>query len=127
MIEIRTGLTQRLWEEALTAGGNDERTALALLQGAFLENAIRLALVERPSAQQADAVHALCRTAADRLGDAAAFYARDAARFADAQEQGARFATSVRNRLELTRPPSVEDDGDTITELDAAYGDASDV
>lgn len=129
MIEIRQGLTQRLWEEALTAGGNDERTALALLQGAFLEHAIRLAITEQASGHQAEAVHALLKHASDRLGDAATFYAQDPERFADAGEQAARFATSVRNRLELTRP-SERDDVDDLgddTVAERAYGDANDV
>jgi 4-alpha-glucanotransferase len=127
--------TQRILQEARTIAQGDARAVLALLQGCFLEEAIRVSIEEQPTERLLAAVHAFCSVAGHRLLDAATFYGRAQrsseerlrmflGRLHNAPDEAQRFAASVRNRLEtvgLTRTPS-----DDLAESDDAPGELSD-
>ena len=116
----------RLLQEAHRLMRGDARATLALLQGAYIEEAIRIAIEEQPTAQQLAAVHAFCSVAGHRLLDAAAAYARSLGRdedrrlaalgnVHDAQSEGERYAASLRRRFEtiaLTQTPADDEVAD---------------
>jgi hypothetical protein len=105
------GAASRIYEEAWTAARGDARTALALLQGCYVEMAMRLAQEEQPSGRQLETVSAFCRAAGTRLLESATTSVGTAP-----QLEGATFAMVLRNRFETagaTRRPDDDDlDGD---------------
>lgn len=120
MDEIPAGAVERVLQEARVAAGGDARGMLAVVQAAYLEQAIRIAISEQPSDRQLAAIHAFSSVAGRRILDAATQYgspngANDERRAVclgrvhNAQEEATRFAQLLRNRLEtieLTRTPS---------------------
>jgi hypothetical protein len=118
MDHVRPDAAAKLLQEARLLTGGDARATLALLQGCYVEEAIRVAIEEQPSGRQLAAVHAFCSVAGHRLIDAASSYGRGGASeerrlsvlgvLHDAQSEGARYAASLFRRFEttgLTRAP----------------------
>jgi hypothetical protein len=121
----------RAWQQlstmALSAARGDERTALAMLQGAYLEMASRLVVAEQPSDAWLDGIATFCQVAADRLGDAASYYVgatqgdelQRLGKLHGAQDEAARFAGQLRARFETfehTRSPERTDEQDALLE-----------
>jgi 4-alpha-glucanotransferase len=127
--------TQRILQEARAIAKGDARAVLALLQGCFLEEAIRISIEEQPTERQLAAMHAFCSVAGRRLLDAATFYGRARGsseeryrlflgRLHNAPDEAQRFAASVRNRFEtggLTGTPQSD-----LAESDDAPGELAD-
>jgi hypothetical protein len=129
---------QRILQEARRLARGDGRAVLALLQGCYLEEAIRVSIEEQGPERQLAAVQAFCATAGHRLLDAAAAYGRGQGspeerrvlhlgRLHNAQDEGQRFADSLRNRLEteaITRTPPEEPAEPAAGGLDELTDDA---
>jgi hypothetical protein len=122
----------RVSQVALEAARGDERTALALLQGCYVELASRLVVTEHASASWLDAISMFCQVASDRLSDEASYFVGATrstesdrlAKLAGAHEEATRIATQLRARFETfehTRTPSIVDSA--TDEQAAAYAD----
>ena len=135
---IASDALQRILQEARRLARGDARAVLAMLQGCYLEEAIRVSIEERGPEQQLAAVGAFCAAAGHRLIDAAASYGRGQGspeerrrlhlgRLHNAQDEGQRFAASLQHRLEtdaLTRTPPDEPAEPAADGLDELTDDA---
>lgn len=115
-MDVDPGAWHRVSQTALEVARGDERAALALLQGCYLEIASRLVVAEQASANWLEAIATFCQVASDRLGDEASYFvgatrAGEAERLGKLQgthEQATRFADHLRARFETfehTRSP----------------------
>jgi len=132
-LDVPERAVEHVAQEARVAARGDSRVMLSLLQGAYLEEAIRIAIAEQPSEKQLSSIHAFCTVAAKNLLDAAQSYAAAelatddrralaAGRVHDAQEEARRFALFLRRRFEtnpMTAAPDEVDTTDDIAALDA--------
>lgn len=110
-MEIDEREAQRILATVVSAGRGDAQAALALLQGAFVELAIRT-VQELPSEEWVDALAVYCETAMAKLKDARDFYTgARSSRFDDRQQRGAlsspqtegrRFAEQLYFRLQAS-------------------------
>lgn len=135
---ITPGATQRILQEARALAKGDARVVLALLQGCFFEEAIRIAIDEQPTGRQLAAVGAFAAVSGHRLLDAAtactnAQGASEEPRLAflgalhNATQEGARFAQSLLSRFETTVLTSNPTDDDGLDDaLDALPEDTAD-
>jgi hypothetical protein len=99
---------QRVLQEARMAASGESRDVLALLQAAYLEEVIRLAIAEQPSSRQLPTIEAFCVVAGQRLLDTARTYRRDDYVVHNAPEQARRFGSALRDSLDcndLTQRP----------------------
>ncbi len=123
----------RISQVVLDAAQGDERTALAMLQGCYLELASRVVVAEQASDRWLDGIATFCQVAADRLGDEASYFvgttrgdeAQRLGKLQGTHEEATRFATQLRHRFETfeqTRTPEptdqIELDPDAIPPLD---------
>ncbi len=119
----------RISQVVLETARGDERTALALLQGCYLELASRLVVAEQASTHWLDGIATFCQVAADRLGDEASYFvgatrgdeAQRLGKLQGAHEEATRFATQLRARFETfeqTRSPDAT--GEATDEHDDA-------
>lgn len=126
--DIAPDAWQQIYAVALSAARGDERTALSMLQGCYLEMASRLVISEQASDHWLDTIAMFCQVASDRLGDAASYYmgatqSDEEARLGKlhgAQHEAARFASQLRHRFETfpeTRTPDPTDEHDAIDAL----------
>ena len=110
-MKIVPGASQRICDQAEAAAHGDQRTALAMLLGAYVEMASRVVVSEQPSDRWLVAMAAYCQAATDKLRDAAEFYARgyrtsddDQASYlgalAGAQQAGMSFAEHLSARFD---------------------------
>ena len=109
-----TGTMRELFEAAVTRANGDTRTALALLQGCFVEMAIRLVQDEVVSARHGAALSAFLQMGGDRLKELGAAYGRGRLA-ASPQNEGAHLAQTLRGRFETssaTRTPHASDSWD---------------
>jgi hypothetical protein len=120
-MDVDPGAWHRISHVVLEASRGDERTALALLQGCYLELASRLVVSEQPSGTWLDGIATFCQVAADRLGDEASYFmgatrgheAERLGRLQGAHEEATRFASQLRARFETfehTRTPAPDTD-----------------
>ncbi len=110
-MDIDEHAAERILADVLTAAKGDAHTGLALLQGMYIELALRT-VQERPSIVWPETMAAFCQVAMNKLKDSSVSYsgarsssARD--NFADAQGEGRRFAEFLYNRMQastLTTP-----------------------
>ncbi|MBL0217815.1 MAG: hypothetical protein IPQ07_28540 [Myxococcales bacterium] len=115
----------RISQVVLEAARGDERTALALLQGCYLELASRVVVAEQASTHWLDGIATFCQVAADRLGDEASYFvgatrgqgvldeAQRLGKLQGAHEEATRFAMQLRARFETfeqTRSPGLTDE-----------------
>jgi len=101
---------ERILADVMSAARGDAHTGLALLQGLYIELALRT-VQERPSIVWPETMAAFCQVAMNKLKDSSMFYsgarfaghpAGDAshrALFSDAQGEGRRFAEFLYNRM----------------------------
>ena len=110
-MNIVPGASQQICEQAEACARGDQRTALAMLLGAYVEMASRVVASEHPSDRWLLAMAAYCQAATDKLRDAAEFYARghrtsddDQAcylgQLAGAQQAGQSFAEHLTERFD---------------------------
>ena len=118
MQQIVPGETQRICDVAEQAAAGDQRTALAMLLGAYFEMASRLVTSEHASSQWLLAMSAYCEAGAQRLASGAKFYERGSragegdgrddrndqryylGRLANAAHEGASFANVLQRQFE---------------------------
>jgi len=124
-MDVDPSALQRLTATVLTAAHGDERTALAMLQGSYVELASRLVVTEQASDLWLETLAMFCQVASDRLGDAASFYmggtggdeAHRLGKLQGAHEEAARFASQLRHRFETfeqTRSPEPTDEHEAL-------------
>ncbi|CAN5761615.1 hypothetical protein BH11MYX2_BH11MYX2_26170 [soil metagenome] len=135
-MNVVPGASHQICEQAEASAHGDQRTALAMLLGAYVEMASRVVVSEQSSDRWLLAMSAYCQAAADKLRDAGQFYARghrtsddEQASYlgylAGAQQAGESFAEMLQHRFDAAGlgdaserlPDSVLDD--SIAELDA--------
>jgi hypothetical protein len=113
-MEIDELAAERILADVLTAAKGDAHTGLALLQGLYIELALRT-VQERPSIVWPETMAAFCQVAMNKLKDSSLFYsgarspseAAHRALFSDAHGEGRRFAEFLYNRMlasNLTTP-----------------------
>ncbi|HLL22093.1 MAG TPA: hypothetical protein VK427_08175 [Kofleriaceae bacterium] len=95
------GAARALYEQMCLAANDDPRTALALVQGCFVEMTINLVHAEVPSAHHHTALATFLGMASERLRELASVYARKATPTSP-QDEGAALAKSLRARFETT-------------------------
>ncbi len=111
-MNIVPGASQQICDQAETVARGDQRTALAMLLGAYVEMASRVVVSEHPSDRWLLAMAAYCHAATDKLRDAAEFYTRgdrtsddDRASYlghlAGAQQAGLSFAEHLAERFDM--------------------------
>lgn len=88
-MNIVPGASQAICDLAEASSHGDQRTALAMLLGAYVEMASRLVVSEQPSDRWLLAMAAYCQAASEKLRDAGQFYTRGHRTSDD--EQGAYF------------------------------------
>lgn len=129
-MDVDPGAWHRVSQTALEATRGDERAALALLQGCYLEIASRLVVAEHASATWLEAIATFCQVASDRLGDEASYFvgatrAGETERLGKLQgthEQATRFADQLRARFETfehTRTPEPTDQHERVAVHDS--------
>ncbi len=129
-MDVDPSAWHRISHVVLEAARGDERTALALLQGCYIEMASRLVVSEQSSADWLDGISTFCQIAADRLGDEASYFvgatrgdeAQRLGKLQGTHEEATRFATQLRARFETfeqTRSPDPTDEH--VALLDTAY------
>lgn len=101
---------ERILADVMAASRGDAHTGLALLQGLYIELALRT-VQERPSIVWPETMAAFCQVAMNKLKDSSMFYsgarfaghpsgdASHRALFGDAQGEGRRFAEFLYNRM----------------------------
>lgn len=120
-MNIVPGASQQICDQAEAVAHGDQRTALAMLLGAYVEMASRVVVSEQPSDRWLLAMAAYCQAATDKLRDAAEFYARghrtsddDQASYlghlAGAQQAGQTFAEHLAQRFESLGLAWTDDD-----------------
>lgn len=130
-MDVDPSAWHRISQIALEAARGDERTALAMLQGCYLELASRLVVTEQPSGLWLDGIATFCQVAADRLGDEASYFmgatradeTQRLGKLQGAHEQASRFADQLRARFETfeqTRTPAGFSAHDTYVEHESA-------
>ena len=75
-MNVVPGSSQQICDTAEACAHGDQKTALAMLLGAYVEAASRLVVSEQSSDRWLLAMAAYCHAASDKLRDAAQFYAR---------------------------------------------------
>ncbi len=124
-MDVDPSAWHRISHVVLEAAHGDERTALAMLQGCYLEMASRLVITEQASQHWLDGIAMFCQIAADRLGDEASYFvgatrgdeAQRLGKLQGTHEEATRFATQLRARFETfehTRSPEASDDHVTL-------------
>lgn len=126
-MNIVPGASQQICAQAEAAAHGDQRTALAMLLGAYVEMASRLVVSEQSSDRWLLAMNAYCQAASEKLRDAAQFYARGhrtaedeqdgyLGQLAGAQQAGESFAERLQQRfdalglVDLPADPAADDD-----------------
>jgi hypothetical protein len=110
-MNIVPGASQAISDLAETSAHGDQRTALAMLLGAYVEMASRLVVSEQTSDRWLLAMAAYCQAASEKLRDAGQFYARGhrtsddeqgayLGQLAGAQQAGESFAEHLQARFE---------------------------
>lgn len=110
-MNIVPGASQQICDRAEMVAHGDQRTALAMLLGAYIEMASRVVMSEQPSDRWLLAMAAYCQAATDKLRDAAELYARGArasdddqasllGQLAGAQQAGQSFAEHLAQRFD---------------------------
>ncbi len=110
-MNIVPGASQAICDLAESAAHGDQRTALAMLLGAYVEMASRVVVSEQPSDRWLLAMAAYAQAASDKLRDAAQFYARGHrtsddeqgayfSQLAGAQQAGESFAEHLQQRFD---------------------------
>lgn len=110
-MNIVPGAPAAICDLAETSSHGDQRTALAMLLGAYIEMASRVVVSEQPSDRWLLAMAAYCQAASDKLRDAAQFYARGhrtsddeqgayLGQLAGAQQAGESFAEHLQQRFD---------------------------
>ncbi len=113
-MDIDEHAAERILADVMTAAKGDAHTGLSLLQGLYIELALRT-VHERPSIVWPETMAAFCQVAMNKLKDSSLFYsgarspseASHRALFGDAQGEGRRFAEFLYNRMlasHLTTP-----------------------
>jgi hypothetical protein len=112
-MDIDERAAQRILADVMTAAKGDAHTGLALLQGMYIELALRT-VQERPSIVWPETMAAFCQLAMNKLKDSSRFYSgartTDSGMcdgFGDAAGEGRRFAEFLYNRMRassLTTP-----------------------
>ncbi|MBA3464707.1 MAG: hypothetical protein H0T46_32540 [Deltaproteobacteria bacterium] len=129
-MDVDPSAWHRVSQVALEAAHGDERTALALLQGCYVEMASRLVVTEHASASWLDAISMFCQVASDRLSDEASYFVGATrstesdrlGKLAGSHEEATRVAMQLRARFETfehTRSPLSE----SATDEHVALGD----
>ena len=109
-MNIVPGASQQICDQAEACAHGDQRTALAMLLGAYIEMASRLVVSEQPSDRWLLAMAAYCQAGTDKLRDGAEFYARGhrtsdddqdsyLGQLAGAQQAGESFAEHLQDRF----------------------------
>jgi hypothetical protein len=110
-MNIVPGASQAICDLAETSAHGDQRTALAMLLGAYVEMASRVVVSEQPSDRWLLAMAAYCQAASEKLRDASQFYTRGHrtsddeqgtyfSQLAGAQQAGESFAEHLQQRFE---------------------------
>lgn len=110
-MNIVPGASQAICDLAETSAHGDQRTALAMLLGAYVEMASRLVVSEQSSDRWLLAMAAYCQAASEKLRDAGQFYARGHrtsddeqgayfGQLAGAQQAGESFAEHLQQRFD---------------------------
>ncbi len=126
-MDVDPSAWHRISHVVLDAAHGDERTALAMLQGCYLEMASRLVVTEQASQQWLDGIAMFCQIAADRLGDEASYFvgatrgdeAQRLGKLQGTHEEATRFAAQLRARFETfetTRSPDPTDEHVALTD-----------
>ncbi|CAN5332717.1 hypothetical protein BH11MYX1_BH11MYX1_30310 [soil metagenome] len=118
-MDIDERAAERILADVLTAAKGDAHTGLALLQGMYIELALRT-VQERPSIVWPATMAAFCQVAMNKLKDSSISYSgarslSEASRdgFADAAGEGRRFAEFLYHRMQastLTTPRAFDPD-----------------
>lgn len=120
-MDVDPAAWHRISHVVLEAAHGDERAALALLQGCYLEMASRLVVSEQMSEHWLDSISTFCQIASDRLADEASYFvgatggdeAQRLGKLQGAHEESTRFAMQLRARFETfdqTRSPDPTDE-----------------
>jgi len=128
-MNIVPGASQQICDQAEVCAHGDQRTALAMLLGAYVEMASRLVMSEQPSHRWLLAMAAFCQAGTDKLRDGAEFYARGhrtvdddqgsyLGQLAGAQQAGASFAEHLQDRFDAVGL-SLDRSDDVDAQLDA--------
>ncbi len=122
-MDIDERAAERILADVMTAARGDAHTGLALLQGMYIELALRT-VQERPSIVWPETMAAFCQVAMNKLKDSSISYSgarsvTEASRdgFADAAGEGRRFAEFLYNRMQassLTTPRVFAPDDETF-------------
>jgi len=114
--------SQQICEQAEACAHGDQKTALAMLLGAYVDHASRIVVSEQPSDRWLLAMAAYCQAASDKLRETAQFYVRGHrtsddeqgayyAQLSGAQQAGESFAEHLEQRFdELGLSELFEDD-----------------
>jgi len=128
-MDVDPSAWHRISHVVLEAAHGDERTALALLQGCYLEMASRLVVNEQSSQHWLDGIAMFCQIASDRLGDEASYFvgttrgdeAQRLGKLQGTHEEATRFAMQLRARFETfeqTRSPDPTDEHEAVVLAD---------
>ncbi|HEY4178351.1 MAG TPA: hypothetical protein VGM90_16000 [Kofleriaceae bacterium] len=110
-MNVVPGASQQICAQAEACAHGDQRTALAMLLGSYIEMASRVVVSDQSSDRWLLAMSAYCQAAADKLRDAGQFYARghrtsddEQASYigylAGAQQAGETFAELLQHRFD---------------------------